>query len=142
MKKQILRFSSRIFGCLFVFRSFANAQTRTDVYAITNAQIVTVSGKTIDRGTVVVRNGLIESVGAAAKIPADAQVIDGGGLTIYPGFFDTLTKLGLPAQTAPARRSNSARTTGTSPQNEFKLPRRITTRTNCRGRIKSGRSAV
>ena len=100
MKKQILRFSSAFLAVFLFSVSFADAQTRTDVYAITNAQIVTVSGKTIDRGTVVVRNGLIESVGAAAKIPADAQVIDGSGLTIYPGFFDTLTKLGLPAQTA------------------------------------------
>ena len=42
----------------------ANAQTRNDVYAITNAKIVTVSGATIEKGTIVVRDGLIESVGA------------------------------------------------------------------------------
>ncbi len=97
MKKQILRFSSA-FLAVFLFSVFSlKAQTRTDVYAITNAQIVTVSGKTIERGTVVVRNGLIESVGAAAKVPSDARVIDGTGLTVYPGFFDALTKLGLPA---------------------------------------------
>ncbi len=102
MKKQILRFSSA-FLAVFLFSVFSlKAQTRTDVYAITNAQIVTVSGKTIERGTVVVRNGLIESVGAAAKVPADARVIDGTGLTVYPGFFDTLTKLGLPATAATA----------------------------------------
>jgi imidazolonepropionase-like amidohydrolase len=75
----------------------ANAQT----YAITNARIVTVSGENIEKGTVVIRNGLIESVGVAARAPADAQVFDGTGLTVYPGFIDALTNLGIPA--APAR---------------------------------------
>ena len=69
-------------------------------YAITNAKIVTVSGATIDKGTIVVRNGLIESVGAGVTAPADAQVFDAAGLTVYPGFFDALTTLGLPAPAA------------------------------------------
>lgn len=101
MTKQILRFSFAILSVFLFFGSSIQAQTRADVYAITNAQIVTVSGKVIPKGAVVVRNGLIESVGAAAKIPADARVIDGSNLTVYPGFFDTLTKLGLPAPAAP-----------------------------------------
>jgi len=75
----------------------ADAQT----YAITNARIVTVSGPTIEKGTVVLRNGLIDAVGANVSAPADATVIDGTGLTVYPGFVDTLTNLGLAAQ--PAR---------------------------------------
>lgn len=69
-------------------------------YAITNAKIVTVSGATIEKGTIVVRNGLIEAVGANVATPADAQVFDATGLTVYPGFFDALTTLGL--QTRPA----------------------------------------
>ncbi|MBX7056382.1 MAG: amidohydrolase family protein [Pyrinomonadaceae bacterium] len=69
-------------------------------YAITNARIVTVSGATIEKGTVVIRNGLIEAVGANAAAPADAQVFDAAGLTVYPGFIDTLTNLGMPAAAA------------------------------------------
>lgn len=80
---------------------FAGATSYGQSYAITNAKIVTVSGATIDKGTIVVRNGLIESVGASVQPPADAQVFDATGLTVYPGFFDTLTTLGLPQ--APAR---------------------------------------
>lgn len=68
--------------------------------AITNARIVTVSGATIDRGTVVIRDGLIEAVGAGVNVPADARVIDAAGHTVYPGFFDAVTSLGL--QTRPA----------------------------------------
>jgi imidazolonepropionase-like amidohydrolase len=72
-----------------------------DVYAITNARIVTVSGTTIDKGTVVIRGGLIEAVGANVAAPADARVIDATGLTVYPGFFDANTNVGIAA--APQR---------------------------------------
>lgn len=114
MTKQILRFSFAILTVVLFSALFVKAQARADVYAITNAQIVTVSGKIIPKGAVVVRNGLIESVGAAAKIPSDARVIDGNGLTVYPGFFDTLTKLGLPATQAP----RAGQGTQASPQNQ------------------------
>jgi len=72
-------------------------------YAITNARIVTVSGATIDRGTVIIRNGLIEAVGAGIAAPADAQVFDASGLTVFPGFIDALTSLGMPAAATPTR---------------------------------------
>jgi len=73
---------------------------RAQSYAIINAKIVTVSGATIDKGTVVIRNGLIESVGANVAAPADAQVFDATGLTVYPGFIDALTNIGMPAAQA------------------------------------------
>lgn len=95
MKKIILRFSVAIFALIFISLS-VNAQYRTDVFAITNARIVTVSGAAIEKGTVVIRDGLIEAVGANARIPADAKTIDGAGLTIYPGFFDASSNLGIP----------------------------------------------
>lgn len=76
---------------------FAEAQrSGTDTYAITNARIVTVSGPVIERGTVVIRDGLIAAVGANVTVPADARVIDGNGLTIYPGLIDANTSLGIP----------------------------------------------
>ena len=65
--------------------------------AITNARIVTVSGAPIEKGTIVIRDGLIQSVGTDIKPPADAKVIDGTGLTVYPGFIDAYSYLGLPA---------------------------------------------
>lgn len=108
MKKFSLQFCSAIFACALLCLSI-HSQSRTDVYAITNARIVTVSGAPIERGTIVVRNGLIESVGASAKIPADARTIDGSGLTIYPGIFDAYTNLGLAAPTtAPTAPTASA----------------------------------
>src|SRR6185436_16468783 len=77
--------------------NFAEAQRNgTDTYAITNARIVTVSGAVIEKGTVVIRDGLIAAVGANATVPADARVIDGSGLTVYPGLIDANTSLGIP----------------------------------------------
>jgi len=68
-----------------------------DVFAIKDAQIITGTGKTIAKGTVVFRKGLITDVGENARIPADARVINGAGLTVYPGLIDAYTSLGLQA---------------------------------------------
>jgi len=65
-------------------------------FAITNARIVPVSGPVINNGTVVIAKGLIQAVGANVAIPPEAWVIDGKGLTVYPGLIDAGTDLGLP----------------------------------------------
>jgi imidazolonepropionase-like amidohydrolase len=64
-------------------RSLAYAQ---DV-AITNARIVVGNGTVLDRGTIVVRQGLIESVGANASTQG-LRTIDAKGMTAMPGFVD------------------------------------------------------
>lgn len=72
-----------------------------DAFAIKDAQIVTGTGRTIGKGTVVFRNGLITDVGETVRVPADARVIDGAGMTVYPGFIDGYTNLGLGAPAQP-----------------------------------------
>jgi imidazolonepropionase-like amidohydrolase len=87
---------------LLILISVAIAQrTAIDTYAITNARIVPVSGATIERGTVVIRDGLIAAVGANVTAPPDARIIDGTGLTIYPGLIDSYTNLALPEASPP-----------------------------------------
>jgi len=75
-------------------------------FAIEHARIVPVSGPAIDDGTVVIANGLIQAVGANVSIPPAAEIIDGHGLTVYPGLVDAMTTVGLgapqPAGTARA----------------------------------------
>lgn len=66
-----------------------------DTYAITNARIFPVSGPVIEKGTVVIRRGLIAAVGSQVVAPADARVIDGTGLSVYPGVIDANTTLGI-----------------------------------------------
>ena len=92
-------------------------KSEAQVYAITNARVVTVSGPAIEKGTVILRNGLIEAVGASAKVPGDAVVIDGTGYTVYPGFIDALTSLGIQTQTQqrPAGGGPQAQAAQTAP---------------------------
>jgi imidazolonepropionase-like amidohydrolase len=103
-----------LMAIISLFSLSAFAQT----YAITNARVVTVSGAPIENGTVVVRDGLIESVGANIKAPADAQIFNGTGLTVYPGFIDALTNIGMPAPArAPQQGQTQAQTQATSNSN-------------------------
>lgn len=94
-----------------------------DVWAITGARIVPVSGPPIEKGTIVVRDGLIESVGAATVAPADARLIDGAGLTVYPGLIDSFafvepeTKPDGPPQGQP-RAPDRENPPGVTPQRE------------------------
>lgn len=57
-------------------------------YAITGARIHTVAGAPIPNGTVIVRDGVIEQVGASIAVPAGAITIDAAGLNLYPGLID------------------------------------------------------
>src|SRR6266850_5340346 len=63
-----------------VVSAFAVTPARADrprIYAITGARVVVAPGKVIENGTVVMRDGLIEAVGADVKAPSDAVVVDG-----------------------------------------------------------------
>ena len=92
------------------------------VYAITKARIVTAAGADISSGTVVIRRNVIEAVGANVTPPADAYVIDGTGMTVYPG----------PHRHGPGRH---ARCAGDSPTRERFAPARSSiaggARTSC-----------
>jgi imidazolonepropionase-like amidohydrolase len=71
------------------------------VYAIKGARIVTVAGSPIASGTIVLRNGVIDAVGPGVEVPADARVIEGAGLTVYPGLIDMGSGAGLEQTNAP-----------------------------------------
>jgi imidazolonepropionase-like amidohydrolase len=64
-------------------------------FAIRGARIVTVSGADIENGTVVIVNGKIAAVGANVSVPSGAHVIEGRGLSVYPGMIDLGTSMGL-----------------------------------------------
>ena len=71
------------------------------LHALTNARIVAAPGKTIEKGTILIRDGVIVEAGPNVKIPADARVWDLAGKTIYPGFIDAYSRLGLPETLQP-----------------------------------------
>src|SRR6185295_8973631 len=64
------------------------AQNTPAVFALTNVRIVPEPGKAIEKGTIVIRDGVIEAAGADVKSPADARVIDLNGKTAYAGLID------------------------------------------------------
>lgn len=93
-----------VFAPLLLSSSAARAINETPIIAIRNARVVTVSGPVIENGTVVIANGLIVTVGSDVPVPAGALVIEGKGLTVYPGLIDSLTDIGLtPTPTVTAR---------------------------------------
>jgi len=75
------------------------------LHAIVGARIEVGDGRTIEKGTVVIKDGLIVAVGAGATAPRGADVLDGKGLTVYPGFIDAYTTKGYTAPPASAGRS-------------------------------------
>jgi imidazolonepropionase-like amidohydrolase len=64
-------------------------------WALTNARIETVTRGVIERGTIVIRDGLIEAVGANVRPPADARIVDLAGRRVVPGLIDLSSTLGL-----------------------------------------------
>ncbi len=92
-----IRFGACIVAAALAFGLAARAEA-PHVYAIKGARLVTVSSAPIDAGTIVIRNGVIEAVGADAKAPDDAVGIDGAGLTVYPGLIDMGTGAGVDVQ--------------------------------------------
>jgi len=71
-----------------------------EVYALVGGRVITVSGPVIEKGTVVLRDGLVDAVGASVVVPVGARVIDVTGLTVTPGLVDGFGAIGLPARTA------------------------------------------
>ncbi len=67
------------------------------VHALVGGRVVVSPTETVENGTVVVRDGLIEAVGADIPVPADARVWDVHGRTIYAGFIESESSLFLPA---------------------------------------------
>ena len=62
-------------------------------HALVGGKVVVRPGEAIDGGTVIIRDGLIKSVGKAPAVPADARVWDMKGMTIYSGFIDAYLPL-------------------------------------------------
>lgn len=67
----------------------------TGYHALVGARAVTSPGRTIENATIVIRNGLIQSVERGASAPAGARVWDLSGHTVYAGFIDPHADLGM-----------------------------------------------
>lgn len=90
-----MKIRNRFYALVFIFLAVGSLCFAQSRFAIRNARIVTVSGATIARGTVVFSDGTIQAVGEHVSIPSRTKIIDGKGLTVYPGLFDANTDTGL-----------------------------------------------
>ncbi len=66
-----------------------------DTVVLRGATVHTVSGADVPDGVVVLRDGKIAAVGAAATAPRGARTVDLKGLHVYPGMIDSATDIGL-----------------------------------------------
>ena len=84
------------------------SKATTGTFALTNATIETITKGTIENGSLIIEGGKIAEIGTNLTIPSDAETIDCGGLTIYPGMIDGGTQIGLvEVSSDPRTRDNS-----------------------------------
>ncbi|RTL34355.1 MAG: amidohydrolase [Burkholderiales bacterium] len=76
-------------------------------HAITEARLVLAPGEVLERGTLVMKDGVIVAAGADVKPPAGARIWALPGRTVYAGFIDAASHLGqargAPPEPAKAR---------------------------------------
>ena len=73
--------------------------TENQTIALMNAHIVVSADEVIERGTMVIKDGIIQQVGLAIIPPRDAVKIDMKGYTLYPSFIDMYATDGVEALT-------------------------------------------
>jgi imidazolonepropionase-like amidohydrolase len=117
----MLSIGKHLFGTAILLAALATpslAQSSRPV-AFVNARLLTMTGEDIARGTLVVRNGSIEALGADVAPPAGAKVIDCAGGTIMPGIVSAFSRAGLlvspPRSAAPARSGRRGRSSRSGP---------------------------
>ncbi len=90
------------------YRAFPSGPT-----AIVGAHIFTGTGEEIETGTVLIKDGKIEQVGANVAAPAGYAVVDGHGMWVTPGLIDTHSHLGVYA--TPSNQASSDGNEATDP---------------------------
>jgi imidazolonepropionase-like amidohydrolase len=88
---------------------------QADSHAIVGARVLTVSGASYERATIVMRDGLITAVGPDVTPPPGARVLDGTGLVVTPGLVDALSAIGLPAPAKAGAGGPAGGGTGAAP---------------------------
>lgn len=63
------------------------------ITAITGGKVITVTGQTYEKATVLTEDGKIKAIGTDLTIPEGAQVIDASGCWVTPGLIDCHTHI-------------------------------------------------
>jgi imidazolonepropionase-like amidohydrolase len=114
MKKALLL----LFLSVFLTKTYAqdyfpvneSVHNKSKNYTVfTNATIYVTPTQKIEKGTLLIQDGKVISVGTAVSIPKNAVTIDLAGKTIYPSFIDIYTSFGIEkpkANITPGRNRN------------------------------------
>ena len=99
LSKHILILSLLVLSSLSMLHSQTIEETIrpvTNAIAIENATIISKPGMSTNNANIVIKNGVIKSVGANARIPKNAKKLKGDSLYVYPGFIDALGHIAIP----------------------------------------------
>ncbi len=126
--------------CLWAAAGAGHAQTTTERpdgqrentprwHALTGARLVLAPGQVVENGTLVLRDGVIVAAGRDVAVPAGARVWKLDGRTVYAGFIDLASTLGVPAAMRPGRAGRPfwglAAELPPAPPNPAEAPRRL-----------------
>jgi imidazolonepropionase-like amidohydrolase len=88
--------SPRFFALLGLCALLMAPAAAAESWAITGARLHTLGPSgVIENGTIVIRHGRIEAVGADVDVPLDAQRIDAAGKIVTPGLYDAYSYIGV-----------------------------------------------
>lgn len=79
------------------------AETLNNSFVLTNITIIVSPEKTIQNGTIIVRDGIIAAVGDKLTIPNDLPLINGNEKVLVPSFIELFSDIGTTALTANNR---------------------------------------
>ena len=91
----VVLFPLMVFGQIPVPTN-GTAPSKGNCYALKNATIIVSPEKTIEKGTLILRDGKITEVGLLVIPPVDAITIDCSGKVIVPAFIELYSSLGIP----------------------------------------------
>jgi len=72
------------------------------IHALVNARIIIAPGEVLEKGTIVIRDGVIEYVGVEDRVPPEARLWDLNGKTVHAGFIDLSVPVKAPANLPPS----------------------------------------
>lgn len=95
--KRLLWMIVAVFGCFqfAVSQNSNDAKEVTTTYYVKNAFVVQKPGTVLSNTSILIKDGMIKSVGSSIPIPFDAEVIDADSMYVYAGFIDACSHAGV-----------------------------------------------
>ena len=92
----MLMFSFSLFAQdYFPSNSGVKSSNNSNYMAFTNAKIYISPSEIIEKGTLLIKDGKVTSVGKSVNLPKNTTVVDLTGKSIYPSFIDIYTTFGV-----------------------------------------------